>query len=174
MGWRDYLVDSTLQLNQSNPSDHCLIDLIDLNAGSLAQNLTPLHEHLTEVERQIWLDYVGWANDNGATKEKAEGEATDYIFRIRNVLQARQAAEDYRKRGYVQIYSTVLGKAVYFARDRGVIVPDDHPFFTEQDIATCKGLSRDQAKVLLEAKLILGGQLTSEQSMRGHAQKGEL
>ncbi len=123
-----------------------------------------LQDHLTDVEKQIWSDHVRWSVGNGVVKDKAESDATEYVRKTRNVLQARQATEDYERRGFVKIYSTVLDREIYLVKSERVagIVPDKSiPGFTEEEVMACKGLSREEAKILLEARLTLGGQLKS-------------
>ena len=94
-----------------------------------------------------------------------EREAGAIIARIHNrtyrqPLQIQQALQDYRRYGYIRIFSTVLGKAVYLAQDERAAkgVPDDSiPVFLESDIQAVKGLSLEEAKVLLEARILFGG-----------------
>ena len=75
-------------------------------------------------------------------------------------IQVNQAAQDYRRYGYVKIFSTVLNRAVYLAKHEQAAkrVPDrDIPVYTESDIEAVKGLDPEVAKVLLEARILFGG-----------------
>ena len=165
MGWRDYLGATQVEkkeLKELNVRKAELIPLIPLIPPPPAGNSTPFHECLTEVEREIWVEHVRWSIENGTTQERAEVEATEYICqtRTKNVLHTQQAAADYRRRGWVQIWSTVIGRAVYMAKtaEFAKAVPDKTiPVYLESDVLACKGLNREEAKPLLEAKLILGG-----------------
>jgi len=78
-------------------------------------------------------------------------------------IQVNQAAQDYRRYGYIRIFSTVLGKAVYLAQDERAAkgVPDDSiPVFLESDIQA------EEAKVLLEAMILFGGSIKRVEDCR--------
>jgi len=82
-------------------------------------------------------------------------------------IQVNQAAQDYRRYGYVKIFSTVLNRAVYLAKHEQAAkrVPDrDIPVYTESDIEAVKGLDPEVAKVLLEARILFGGPIKIEDS----------
>jgi len=75
-------------------------------------------------------------------------------------IQVNQAAQDYRRYGYIKIFSTVLNRAVYLAKHEQAAkrVPDrDIPVYTESEIEAVKGLDPEVAKVLLEARILFGG-----------------
>lgn len=117
---------------------------------------------LTEIERGHYLDLLEIMQSPkfGMDRETAEREAGAIVARNRHPLQIKQAAQDYRENGYIKIYSTVLGQAVYLAKDKRAVkqVPDQSlSVFTENEIRTCKGLCLEEAKLLLEAKIIFNG-----------------
>ena len=124
---------------------------------------------LTEAEREAYQECVEFlmaSDKHKMDRESAESEATRWIVRNKQVLQARDAAENYRRYGYVKIFSTVLNQAIYFAKDKQVakIVPDQSlPVFTESDMAALKGLSREEAKVVMEGKIIFNGPIRIEE-----------
>ena len=124
-------------------------------------------DHLTETEREYYLNLLEIMQSEkfGMDRVTAEREAGAIITRNRQPLQIQQAAQDYRKNGYVQIYSTVLGEAVYLARDETTAkrVPDQTiSVFLESDIEAVKGLTPDEAKVMLEARIIFNGPVKVE------------
>jgi len=96
------------------------------------------------------------------SQEAAEREAGRIIARNRQSLQTKQAAQDYKKYGYVKIYSTVLGRAVYLAKHEQAAkrVPNrEIPVYLESDIQAAKGLKPEEVKIILEAKFVLGGRI---------------
>ena len=122
---------------------------------------------LTETERGHYFKLLEIMQSDkfGMDRETAEREAGKMITRKRSPLQERQAAEDYRRYGYVKIFSTVLERAVYLVRDQTASrrVPDKNiPVFLEGDLGAVKGLCPGTAKLLLEVRLIFGGPITVE------------
>jgi len=122
---------------------------------------------LTEIERGHYLDLLEIMQSPkfGMDRETAEREAGAIVARNRHPLQIKQAAQDYRKNGYIKIYSTVLGQAIYLARDEEAVkrVPDQKiAVFLESDVEAVKGLTPDEAKVLLEARIIFIGPVKVE------------
>jgi len=122
---------------------------------------------LTETERGYYLDLVEIMQSPKfkMDRETAEREAGAIVARNRHPLQVKQAAQDYRKNGYVRIYSTALGEAVYLAQNERAAkrVPDQNiAVFLESDVEAVKGLTPDEAKVLLEARIIFIGPVKVE------------
>jgi len=123
---------------------------------------------LTETERGYYLDLVEIMQSPkfGMDRETAEREAGAIVARNRHPLQVKQAAQDYRKNGYIKIYSTVLGKAIYLARDEATAkgVPEQNiTTFLESDAESVKKLNKDEIKVLLEARIIFNGPVRLEE-----------
>lgn len=114
----------------------------------------------------------------GMSQDAASREAGRIITRNRQPLQIKQAAQDYKKYGYVKIYSAVLGRAVYLAKHEQAAkrVPNrDIPVYLESDIQAAKGLKPEEVKILLEAKFILGGRIKISKSTgsRGFLSEGK-
>lgn len=117
---------------------------------------------LTETEREYYLNLLELMQSPkfGLNRETAGREAGAIIARNHRLLQFKQAAQNYRRYGYIKIFSTVLGKAVYLAQNERVAkcVPDqDIAVFLESDLEAVKNLGREEAKVLLEARILFGG-----------------
>ena len=109
--------------------------------------------HLTQVERNQYFSLL---------ENMTEREAGAIIARNRRLFQLEQAAQDYRRYGYIKIFSTVLGKAVYLAQNERAAkcVPDqDIAVFLESDIEAVKNLGKEETKVLLEARILFGGRI---------------
>ena len=124
-------------------------------------------DHLTETEREYYLNLVEIMQSPkfGMDLEAAQQEAGRIIARTRQPLQIQQAIQDYKKYGYCQIFSAVLEKRVYLVRDDVAAkkVPDKSlPPFLESDIEAVKGLSKEEAKMLLEARILFGGPIKVE------------
>ena len=102
----------------------------------------------------------------GLAHEDAETEAMKLLARSSRVLQLKQAAKDYKTRGYIKIYSTVLGKPIYLARDKTIIekMPNKSlPVFLVKDITSLKGIPKEMARTLMEARIIFRGPLEIEE-----------
>ncbi len=117
---------------------------------------------LTDAEKEAYEQYIAImiSPKFNLPMEQAAREAMQLVTRAKQALQARQAAEDYKRVGYIKIYSTVLSRAVYMAKNTHAAnrVPDKLlPVYLESEIQACKGLDREEAKVLLEAKIIFEG-----------------
>ncbi|MCH7499172.1 MAG: hypothetical protein IH886_04070 [Nitrospinae bacterium] len=138
-----------------------LVTLDPVKSGTLFADL------LTETERQYYHDLLEIMQSKkfGMSQDAAKQEAGRIIARNRQPLQVKQAAQDYKKYGYCRIFSTVLNAVVYLARDQGAAkrVPDqDIPIFIESDFEAVKGLGKEEAKVLLEARILFVGPIKVE------------
>ncbi|MCH7500227.1 MAG: hypothetical protein IH886_09490 [Nitrospinae bacterium] len=172
MGWRDFqnpiLVEKKEKRGET-PVDAEKIPFIPFippEVDSENPDLTIL-EHLDETSRGAFREYVDLMNDPKFKMpiEQARQEAMRLVLRNLRTLQIQQAAKDYRKQGWVKIYSTVLGRAVYLVRVQQAVkrLPDqDIPIFLESDIEEVKGLTSDEAKVLLEARILFDGPVKVE------------
>jgi len=121
-------------------------------------------DHLTETEREYYLDLLEIMESPkfGLDRETAEHEAGKIIARHRQRLQSEQAAKDFNRDGYIKIFSTVLNRAVYLARDEPAAsqVPDQSlTVFTFGDMESLKGLEPAEALFLMEAKILFGGRI---------------
>jgi len=124
-------------------------------------------DHLTEAEREAYLCLVEIAQTPrfGSDRKTAEEIAGSIVTKKYSPFQLGQAAKDYKKYAYVKIYSGVLGKAVYFAKDEKAAkrVPNKGlPVFLESDTEAIKDLASEEIKLLLEAKILFGGSITKE------------
>jgi hypothetical protein len=99
---------------------------------------------------------------------EAEKEAAGLVVRNKQALQLQQARKDYERYGYIKIFSTVLNQVVYLVRDQSVAirVPDlSLPVFTESELKCLQGLEPDEAKLLMESKIIYGGTIRSKEEL---------
>jgi len=167
MGWRDFR-KSTLEEKAENeeftPSRREQIPQIPQNPPETDFKDTPLTilDHLDETSREAFREYVDLMTGPKFRMplEQAQLEASRLVLRNLRTLQINQAAQDYQRYGYVKIFSTVLNRAIYLAQEKGAAkrVPDqDIPIFLESEIEAVKGLTSDEAKVLLEARILFGG-----------------
>ena len=172
MGWRDLLNPTPVEFAEkaefTPPKTEQIPQnpLIPPKGDSEFPELTLL-DHLTEMEREYYLDLVKIMQSPkfGMNRETAEREAGAIVARNRHPLQIKQAAQDYRKNGYIKIYSTVLGQAIYLARDEATAkgVPEQNiTTFLESDAESVKKLNKDEIKVLLEARIIFNGPVKVE------------
>ena len=123
-------------------------------------------DHLTETEREYYLNLleIMQSPEFGMDREDAEREAGRIIARNRQPLQILQAMQDYKRYGYIKVYSTVLGKAVYLVKNEQVAkqVPDRIlPTFLESDVEAMRDLGKEEAKFIMESKILLGGRITN-------------
>ncbi len=127
---------------------------------------SPSIPHLTDGEREAYQGYLEemTSSKHNFTIDKAKSEAMQLVLRAKRVLQARQAAKDYKLDGYIKIWSTVLDEAVYLAKDKktGKRVPDQRlPVFTEDDLKEldAKTLTPQEAKLIMSTKSVFGGSI---------------
>jgi len=132
------------------------------NAGRLG-----FINHLTETERQYCLDLLEIMQSEKfkLDRETAEQKAEMIIYKYHQQLQIQQAVHDYNRYGFIKIFSTVLGEAVYLAKHKGVIkkVPDQTlPVFIEDDLRgmDAKKINPEWIKTILEFKILFGGSIT--------------
>ena len=81
---------------------------------------------------------------------------------ILKALDISQAVADYKREGFIKIFSAYLGQSIYLAKDKRVAkkVPDKAlPVYLEDEIKELKDLSVNELRTLHEAKRIFGGKL---------------
>jgi hypothetical protein len=82
--------------------------------------------------------------------------------KLPNRIHLNEAILLYRKRGWIQIYSTYLESNIYLVRDDAVRVPDPSiPQYTQAEIQSLKDLTLDELKTLHEVKVIFKGKIIS-------------
>ena len=145
------------------PSD---FDEMPLTQPKQAVLKLSLFDHLTPAEKEAFHEYVDLM-----TSEKfkmplveAEQEAAKLMARSKQVLQLPQAVKEYKRYGYIKIWSTVLDEAIYLAKDEktGKRVPDKClPVFTEEDLKEldAKTLTPQEAKLIMSTKSVFGGSI---------------
>jgi len=86
------------------------------------------------------------------------------IIKNKRALQIEQARKDYEQNGYVKVYSTELGRTVYYVSDNAIdkaggedIGDPTLPLFFESDLEVVKDLSETEMVFLMQARLIFGG-----------------
>lgn len=172
MGWRDFRTPALMEkteLTETTPQEDRLKPFFTFIppkgdsdcAGSLSL------DHLTDSEREAYEEYLEIMTSQKFTMDRnsAEQEAMRLVLRAKRVFQARQAAKDYKQVGFVKIFSTVLDQAVYMAKNEQAArrVPDRSlPVYLESEVLACKGLDREEAMFLLEAKIIFEGVVEGE------------
>ena len=152
---------------EKNPNPEIRQAIIDrkpeiLNSLSIGRGQADFINRLTGTERENYLDLIEIMQSPkfGMGRETAEREAGRIITRNHRLLQLEQAAQDYRRYGYIKIFSTILDKAIYLTRDEKAaqsVSDQGIPVFLENEIQAVKGLSVEEAKVLLEARILFGG-----------------
>ena len=167
MGWRDFRTPTLMEkteLTEKTPQEDRLIPFIPLIPPKGDSNFTDSLslDRLTDAEKEAYQQYIEImvSPKFNLPMEQAEQEAMQLVMRAKRSLQARQTARDYKRDGFIKIYSTVLSRAVYMAKNKQAAnrVPDKTlPIYLESEIQACKGLSREETKILLEAKIIFGG-----------------
>ncbi|MCH7650107.1 MAG: hypothetical protein IIA63_02985 [Nitrospinae bacterium] len=173
MGWRDFLQPPDLvekkEKKEKTPAEIEKIPFIPfIPPGGDSENpdLT-LMDHLDETSKEAFREYVDFMTGPKYKMPlgQARKEALKLVLRNLRTLQASQAAKDYRRDGYIKIFSAVLNQAVYLVRDERAAkqVPDKSlSTFLEADLEAVKGLGKEEAKMILEAKLIFGGPIKVE------------
>ena len=175
--WLDRVIDRDGEVEEiflDTPRDHT--DKTDKTNVQPRFTGPPLLTHLTDAEREAYQQYIKImiSPKFALPMDQAEREAMQLVTRAKQSLQARQAAKDYKRVEYVKIYSTVLSRAVYMAKNDQAAkrVPDKSlPVFLESDLEAVKGLALEEAKILLEARILLGGPITVEDSAESSAPK---
>ena len=79
---------------------------------------------------------------------------------IIKALDIGQAVEDYKRDGFIKIFSVYLMQAIYLARDEKAasVVPDKTlPIYIESELAALRDLNLDELRTLHEAKIIFDG-----------------
>ena len=136
--------------------------------GSEIVGFVPLvNENLTAIERKFYDDLMSLLTGAkyGLSREQAEIEARKTLARTRQVLQVQQAAKDYKRDGYVKIWSTFLKEPIYLVKDKSVRVPDPSiSSYCQNEVETLKGLTIDEVKTLHEAKVIFKGSIGEEKN----------
>ncbi len=123
MGWRDFrkstLVEK-MEKMEKIPADAEQIPFIPLipptGDSNFTGSLSP--ERLTDAEQEAYQQYVEIMTSSkfNLPMDQAEQEAMRLVMRAKQALQARQTAKDYKRDGFIKIYSTVLNRAVYMAK----------------------------------------------------------
>ena len=122
---------------------------------------------LTDGEREAYQGYLEemTSSKHNFTMDKAKSEAMQLVLRAKRVLQARQAAKDYKLDGYIKIYSTVLEQDIYLAKDERMakrVLDQSLPVCTEAELKSLRGMKMDEVKALMEGKLVFGGSIITK------------
>ena len=81
---------------------------------------------------------------------------------ILKALDISQAVADYKRKGFIKIFSAYLGQSIYLAKDKRVAknLPDKElPIYLEDELKALKDLSLDELRTLHEAKMIFTGKI---------------
>ncbi len=172
MGWRDLLNPTPVEFVEkaefvpAGNEEIPLIPQIPPSADSVSPDLTLL-DQLTEAEREYYhaLLEIMESPKFGMDRKTAEQEAGLIITQNRQPLQIKQAAKYYQRYGYIKIFSVLLNQAVYLVRDELAVkrVPDQRlPVYTEAELECLQGLKQDEAKTIMEGKLVFGGSIITK------------
>jgi len=178
MGWRDFrkstLVEKMEKMEKmvKIPVDVekiPLIPLIPLIPPDADFKEAPLSilDHLDETSREAFQEYVNLMTGPKFKMplEQAQLEASQLVLRNLRTLQIQQATKEYRKQAWIKIFSTTLSRAIYLVKDQAALrcAPDqDIPIYIESDLEALNGLAPEEARVLLEARMLFGGPITVE------------
>ena len=151
-----------LKLEPANLANAANDELSISGISRISNEDLPILNYLTPVEQEAFHEYVDLMTSEQfkMPMEEAKQEAARLVARNKRSLQIQQAREDYSRFGYVKIYSTVLDRAIYLAKDEQIAkrVPDQRlPVITEAELECFRGLELAEAKVLMEAKLVFVG-----------------
>jgi len=116
--------------------------------GSQVENREPVSiEPVKSGERLDFIGNLTVTKKFEVSQETAGKEAGVIEARDLQPLEIEQAVEDYKRFGYVKIFSAILDNEIYFAKNEDVAkrVPDrDIPVFLESDIEDLKGMSESE------------------------------
>ncbi len=185
MGWRDFRKSTLVEKMEKMEKIPVDVDKISLNplnpfippGADFKEAPLSILDHLDETSREAFREYVDLMTGPKFRMplEQAQLEASRLVLRNLRTLQIQQATKEYRKQGWVKIYSGVLGRSVYLAKDDRAAqrVPDQNiAVFLESDLEAVKGLAPDEARVLLEARMLFGGPIkVQDYSERPHKRK---
>jgi len=97
------------------------------------------------------------------------------IIKNKRILQIEQAQKGYEQNGYVKVYSTELGRTVYYVSDNATnkagvnhIADPTLSLFFESDLEVIEDLCETERVFLKQARLIFGGPI--KQQMEGAKQ----
>ena len=166
--WLDRVIDRDGEVEEiflDTPRDHT--DKTDKTNIQPRFTGPPLLTHLTDAEKEAYQEYIEIMTSSkfNLPMEQAKREAMQLVMRAKQSLQARQAAKDYKRNGFIKIYSTVLSQAVYMAKNKQAarrVTDRSLPVYLESEVLACEGLDREEAKFLLEAKIIFDGVVEGE------------
>ena len=165
MGWRDFQIPVCEQKEQKEQNvtpipEH--IALIAHIAPISESNSDNFIDRLGEVEREVYQEYYDLMTcpKYKMSPDVAHKEAMRLLIRSMNILQARDAEKKFRRRGWIQIHSTEFNKDFYLCENELAKkrVPDKSlAAFTMAEIYSLRGLSREEALLLVEAKILFRG-----------------
>jgi len=112
-------------------------------------------------------------SESGPLSEKVreflKGKKQDIIRDLRETkggiyagADLEEAVSDYKREGYLKIYSTVLAEEIYLVRgsETAKQVPEKNlPVYRENEIPALKDLNPDDLKFLHNGKVIFGGEV---------------
>jgi len=133
-------------------------------------DVSPSMPHLTDGQREAYQEYleIMISPKFNLPRNRAENEAFELVTRNRRESQAHQAARDYKLDGFIKIYSAVLGQAIYLTKNERAtkrILDKNLPVFTEAELECLQGLKRDEAKTVMEGKIIFGGSIVFQDQL---------
>ncbi len=86
------------------------------------------------------------------------GESPDHQHKPDRGQSINEAVELFKRRGWVQIWSTYLSESIYLVRHKSVKVPDNSLLkYTQAEIEALKDLTLEELQTMHEAKKLFGG-----------------
>ena len=118
---------------------------------------------LGEITKDVYQDF--FSDAVGKTVTEKQRFALDKTFKHLSVIQKEKWRDDYRKNGYVMLYSPIFQEEFYLARDdqafkslknKGLVV------YMESELPRLKGLEKDDILWIHRGKK-LGGKIVKEE-----------
>lgn len=114
-------------------------------------------QYLLEVQRQE----PKWDEDQIAKK------AEELMIRNIRILKEKKDTDHFKTHGWVKIFSSLLQQEVYLVMNMGETrkLPDQSlPVFTPEDIEALKGLDQAEMTAIMEAKVLFGGPIRTDET----------
>lgn len=145
---------------ENNQADPFLLDLLDEDQAEYYHALVDIMANPTEkmLARDPKLKL---------TRAEAEIRAAEIVARAVTPLQIQRSAEEYKKNGFIKIYSTKLETSFYLVKDQATAakVPDlTLGIITQHDLEAVsdRNIPTDTRLEILHTKLLFGGSIKVE------------
>lgn len=135
-----------------------------------SQRYPAIWQFLTDGERELWQTAynVAIGPNYKMSHDDASRKATKWLVDSINSLRGDNYTEDFKRDGYLKIFSTKLGQPIYICRDSIVAkkVPESSiKVFTLRELKELDGLDDEENLLLIEAKILFDGRLIKPKTM---------